>query len=142
MIKIKLSCSGISMSSENYCRNQTYESLFSCSTIASAIRKMLLFPSLVEVDSICPPNLPFRWHPFNLRIGLKPPKKINFLYIISYIHSLKFGLCIFIFHFSLQSNLTSYIIQPHHLSIIPKLPILQLFIPSNQISSFPFSLYT
>ena len=42
------------------------------------------------------------------------------------------------FSIILQNNPTSFIIQFYHLCIIPKLPILQLFIPSNQVSRFPF----
>ena len=138
MIKARLSCSRFLISSENCCQNYTHESLFSYSTTANANGKTLSFASLIVITSICPPNLPFRWQPSKPMIGLQPPKKSTFLCIIPNIHSLKFGLCIFIFHFSLQNSSTSFIIQSYHLYIILKLPILQLFIPSDQVSSFPF----
>ena len=126
------------MSSENCCRNHTHESLFSYSTTANATGKMLSFASLAVAASICPPNLLFRWHPSKPMIGLQPPKKPTFcaLYLIYIL--LNLGLCIFIFHFNLQNNPTSFIIQSYHLYTIPKLLILQLFIPSYQVSSFLF----
>ena len=84
VIKTRLSCSGFPMSSENYCKNHTHESLFSCSTIANATRTMLSFASLTVATSICPPNLPFKWHLSKPMIGLQPPKKPTFcaLYLI------------------------------------------------------------
>ena len=84
VIKTKLSCSGFPMSSENCCRNHTQESLFSCSTTANATEKMLSFVALVVAESICPPSLPFRWHPSKPMIGLQPPEKPTFyaLYLI------------------------------------------------------------
>ena len=84
VMKTRLSCFGFPMSSENCCRNHTYESLFFCSTTANATEKILSFASLAMAESICPPNLPFRWHPFKLIIGLQPPKTPSFyaLYLI------------------------------------------------------------
>ena len=84
LMKTRLSCSEFPMSSENCCRNHTHESLFSYSTTTNAIGKILSFASLVMVESICPPNLPFRWQPSKPMIGLQPPKKSTFcaLYLI------------------------------------------------------------
>ena len=84
MIKTRLSCSRFPISFENCCQNYTHESLFSCSTIANATGKTLSFASLTVTASICPPNLPFRWHPSKPMIGLQPPKKPTFyaLYLI------------------------------------------------------------
>ena len=84
VIKTRLSCSRFPMSSKNYCRNHTHDFLFFCSTTANATRKMLSFASLTVAASICPPNLPFRWHLSKPMIGLQPPKKPTFcvLYLI------------------------------------------------------------
>ena len=84
VMKTRLSCSGFPMSFENCYRNHTHESLFSCSTTANATRKILSFASLTVAASICPPNLPFRWHLSKPMIGLQPPKKPTFcaLYLI------------------------------------------------------------
>ena len=84
LMKTRLSCSEFPMSSENCCRNHTHESLFSYSTTTNAIGKILSFASLVMVESICPPNLPFRWHPSKPLIGLQPHKNPSFcaLYLI------------------------------------------------------------
>ena len=86
------------------------------------------------------PKSPFQVAPIKTNDWSTISQKPKFLCIIPDIHSLKFGLCIFIFHFSLQNNPTSFIIQSYHLCIILKLSILQLFIPSNEVSSFPFCL--
>ena len=84
LMKTRLSCFRFPMSSENYCRNHTHESLFSCSTTVNATGKILSFASLAMVESICPPNLPFRWHQSKPMIDLQPPKNPSFyaLYLI------------------------------------------------------------
>ena len=94
LMKTRLSCSGSPMSSKNCCRNHTHEFLFSYSTIANATGKILSFASLAMAESICPPNLPFKWHPSKPMIGLQPPKNPSFyaLYLIYIL--LNFG-CVF-----------------------------------------------
>ena len=114
LMKTRLSCSGFPMSSENCCRNHTHESLFSCSTTANATRKILSFASLAMAESICPPNLPFKWHPSKPMIGLQPPKNTSFctLYLIyillnlGYAFSSSISICK-ITHFLYHSILSS-----------------------------------
>ena len=116
----KFSSFGLLISSANVCKNHTLESLFFCSTTANAIGKILSFPSFIVTDNICPPNLPFKWQPYNPTSGLHPPPQKNPTFYALYL-----GLFVRFNNLSLQNHFTPHINYSNHLSIFPKLPILQ-----------------
>ena len=85
-MKTKLRSFGCPISSKKCFKNQIQEFLHSCSSTANATRNMLSFPFLKVAANSCPPNLPFKWQPSKLIIGLQPAKNPNFLSMVSNIH--------------------------------------------------------
>ena len=134
----KFSSSGLPISSANVCKNHTLESLFFCLTTANAIGKILSFPSLVVTDNICPPNLPFKWQPYNPTSGLHPPPPQTIQLSMHCILGCLLGSIISVCRITLLPTLITLIISAYSLSFL----YYNLSSPSMNSLAFLLTLYT